>query len=313
MHGTRIRRMEGLAVKLSNLLDPRLILLDEGVSSIDGAIAAGVAAFSDQQLHALRREDVLAKVRERQALGGTVFPTGIAIPHARLAGFDDILIAAIRPRLPIPVEGQKPVELLWLVLTSQAASSTYLKVLANLAKLSKDADAMRALGRAESASRFIDIVERGGYEIEKGLHVSDIMSREVTTILDTATLRELTDLMFTRTLRYLPVVDSAGALVGEVGVLDLIAAGIPDYVYRVGSLKFLDEFEPMEDLLKNEGTILVRSIMKPPVRSIAPDSSVLAVAFEMTRSRKRHFPVVENGRIVGVVSSMDILSKVLRA
>jgi CBS domain-containing protein len=69
----------------------------------------------------------------------------------------------------------------------------------------------------------------------------------------------------------------------------------------------------MEELLKNEGTILVRSIMKPPVRSIAPDSSVLAVAFEMTRSRKRHFPVVENGRIVGVVSSMDILSKVLRA
>jgi PTS system nitrogen regulatory IIA component len=179
--------------------------------------------------------------------------------------------------------------------------------------MSKDEEVMRSLGQAETASRFIDIVDRGAYEIEKGLHVSDIMTREVTTILDTATLRELTDLMFSRKLRYLPVVDSAGSLVGEVGVLDLIAAGIPDYVYRVGSLRFLDEFEPMEELLKNEGTILVRSIMKPPVRSIAPDSSVLAVAFEMTRSRKRHFPVVENGRIAGVVSSMDILSKVLRA
>lgn len=298
---------------LSNLLDPRLILLDKEVSSVDEAIVAGVAAFGDQQLHSLRREDVLAKVRERQALGGTVFPTGIAIPHARLAGFDDILIAAIRPRVPIPVEGQAPVELLWLVLTSQSASSTYLKVLANLAKMSKDETAMHSLSRADSAARFIDVVDRGAYEIEKGLHVSDIMTREVTTILDTATLRELTDLMFSRTLRYLPVVDAAGVLVGEVGVLDLIAAGIPDYVYRVGSLRFLDEFEPMEELLKNEGTIPVRSIMKPPVRSIAPDSSVLAVAFEMTRSRKRHFPVVDNGRIVGVVSSMDILSKVLRA
>jgi nitrogen PTS system EIIA component len=300
-------------MKLSNLLDPRLILLDREVSSIDEAIATGVAVFSDQQLHSLRREDVLSKVRERQALGGTIFPSGIAIPHARLTGFDDILIAAIRPKTPVPVEGQQAVRLIWLVLTSQAASSTYLKVLANLVKLSRDDSAMQLLAHAESGSRFIDVVEHGGYEVEKGLHVSDIMTKEVTTILDSASLRELTDLMFTRKLRYLPVVDSAGLLVGEVGVLDLIAAGIPDYVYRVGSLKFLDEFEPMEELLKNEGTILVRSIMKPPVRSIAPDSSVLAVAFEMTRSKKRHFPVVDGGRIVGVISSMDILSKVLRA
>jgi nitrogen PTS system EIIA component len=300
-------------MKLANLLDPRLILLDAEVGTIDEAIIVGVAAFTDHQLHSLHRDEVLEKVRERQTLGGTIFTTGIAIPHARLAGFDDILIAAIRPRVPVPVEGQKAVSLLWLVLTSQSASSTYLKVLANLVKLSKDDEVMQSLSRVENSLRFIDLVERGGYEIEKGLHVSDIMTRDVTTIQESANLRELTDLMFSRKLRYLPVVDASGFLVGEVGVLDLISAGIPDYVYRVGSLKFLDEFEPMEELLKNEDTIPVKSIMKPPVRSIAPDSSVLAVAFEMTRSRKRHFPVVEDGRIVGVISSMDILSKVLRA
>ena len=69
----------------------------------------------------------------------------------------------------------------------------------------------------------------------------------------------------------------------------------------------------MAELLKNEDKIAVGAIMKPPVRSIAPDSSVLAVAFEMTRSKKRHYPVVEDGRVVGVISSMDILSRVLRA
>lgn len=290
-------------------------MLDRDVSSIDEAIIAGVTAFSGNHLRAMKREEVLERVRERQALGGTIFPTGIAIPHARLPGFDDIVIAVVRPRVPIvvPVDGQVPVRLVWVVLTSQSASSTYLKVLANLAAISKDDAAMRSLLSADSASRFIESVEAGGYEVEKGLHVSDIMTCDVLSIRDDATLRELTDKMFSHKLRYLPVVDATGLLVGEVGVLDLIAAGIPDYVYRVGSLKFLDEFEPMADLLKNEDKILVGSIMKPPVRSIAPDSSVLAVAFEMTRSRKRHFPVVEDGQIVGVVSSMDILSKVLRA
>jgi len=305
--------MKGQAMKLANLIDQKLILLDKNISTIDEAIVLGVGAISTQQLHSLQREDVLAKVRERQLLGGTVFPTGIAIPHARLHGFDDILIVAIKPRIPINIEGSNPLCLVWLVLTSQSASSTYLKVLANLAKLSKDEPTMKALLMAESASRFLDVLEHSPYEVEKGLHVSDIMTRELTTILDTASLRELADLMFSKKLRYLPVVDAKGLLVGEVGVLDLISAGIPGYVYRVGSLRFLDEFEPMEDLLKNEDTIPVKSIMKPPIRSIAPDSSVLAVAFEMTRSKKRHFPVVENDRLVGVVSSMDILAKVLRA
>ncbi|MBL8967949.1 MAG: CBS domain-containing protein [Spirochaetaceae bacterium] len=300
-------------MKLAHLLDPKLVLLDAAVSTIDEAIVAAVDEFADHHARSVNREVALARVRERQALGGTVFPTGIAIPHARLADFDDLLVAAVKPVSPIAVEGQPPVRLVWIVLTSQSESSSYLKVLAGLAELSMNGPAMARLLAADSASRFIDIVEEVGYEVEKGLHVSDIMTREVVSVRDDASLHELTDLMFARKLRYVPVLDAKGELVGEVGVLDLIAAGIPDYVYRVGSLKFLDEFEPMEELLKNEDKILVRSIMKPPVRSIAPDSSVLAVAFEMTRSRKRHFPVVENGRIVGVVSSMDILSKVLRA
>jgi len=303
------------SMKLANLLDPRLVLLDQDVSSIDEAIVAGVAAFSAGNLRSLGRDEVLARVRERQALGGTVFPTGIAIPHARLPGFDDIVIAAVRPLVPIvePDGEGTPVRLVWVVLTAQTASSTYLKVLANLAAMSKDGAAMDALMAVETGYKFVEAVEAGGYVVEKGLHVSDIMTREVVSIREDASLRELTDRMFANKLRYLPVVDAAGLLVGEVGVLDLIAAGIPDYVYRVGSLKFLDEFEPMAELLKNEDKIAVGAIMKPPVRSIAPDSSVLAVAFEMTRSKKRHYPVVEDGRVVGVISSMDILSRVLRA
>lgn len=300
-------------MKLSNLLDPRLILLGRNVESIDQAIVECVSSLSANRLRSISKDEALARLRAREMLGGTTFPTGIAIPHARFEGFDDILIIALIPLVPIPVAGQRPVELVWCVLTSQASSSTYLKVLAHLASISKDEVTMAALTRADSGARFVDCIDKGAYEVEKGLHVGDIMSRNVISIRDDASLRELTDLMFQNKLRYLPVIDTVGRLVGEVGVLDLIAAGIPDYVYRVGGLKFLDEFEPMQMLLANEDSIQVRSIMKPPITSIAPDSPVLAVAFEMTRSRKRHFCVVEGGRLVGVISSMDILSRVLRA
>jgi PTS system nitrogen regulatory IIA component len=119
--------------------------------------------------------------------------------------------------------------------------------------------------------------------------------------------------MWTKRLRYVPVVEKSGRLVGEIGVLDIIAAGIPDYANRLEGLAFLSELEPMEILLKNEGTMRVSSIMKPPVAILEPDSSVVDVAFRMVRSKKRHFPVLSKDRIVGVVSSMDILAKLLRA
>ena len=138
------------------------------------------------------------------------------------------------------------------------------------------------------------------------------MTKDVISISETATLKEVLDLIYQKKLHYLPIVNQAGGLVGELGVLDLIAAGIPDYAFRIGSLKFLAELEPMTELLQNEDKILVGSIMQKP-KPIGPSASVIEVAFEMARGKKRHFAVVEQGQLIGVVSYMDIVSKVLRA
>ena len=51
----------------------------------------------------------------------------------------------------------------------------------------------------------------------------------------------------------------------------------------------------------------VRDLMTRGVRTCRPDDPVKAVMAEMTRHRFRHMPVVQAGRLVGVISIGDVV------
>ena len=51
----------------------------------------------------------------------------------------------------------------------------------------------------------------------------------------------------------------------------------------------------------------VRDLMTKGVRTCRPDDLVKSVMAEMTRHRFRHMPVVEDGRLIGVVSIGDVV------
>jgi mannitol/fructose-specific phosphotransferase system IIA component (Ntr-type) len=308
-------------MKLSNLLDPRLVLLDSDVATIEEAIEQGLRSIVSLYSHEVNYDDVLQRLNERRRLGGTCLPSGITVPHARLPVFKDFIISVIVPKKPIIADEKcmdssctdaPPIRIVWLILLSQTASTLYLNTLAKIVEASKDDKIMAALTGAESSNQFVAVMENAGYLVKKDLTVADIMSKEVVSVKETATLKEVMDVIYAKKLHYVPVVSESGALVGELGVLDLIKAGIPDYAFRIGSLKFLAELEPMTELLQNEDKILVGSIMQKPM-PIPPTTTVVEAAFEMARGKKRHYSVVENGRLLGVVSYMDILFKVLRA
>lgn len=51
----------------------------------------------------------------------------------------------------------------------------------------------------------------------------------------------------------------------------------------------------------------VAEAMTAPAITAAPDQNVLGALTVMTRKRVRHLPVVENGRVVGIVSIGDLV------
>ena len=58
---------------------------------------------------------------------------------------------------------------------------------------------------------------------------------------------------------------------------------------------------------KDPGKVEVKDIMSEPLQTVSPDEDIRGVAALMARSGIRRFPVMDGGRLVGLISSSDIL------
>ena len=296
-------------MKLGSLIDRECILVGESFPDADSAIRHLIEIFHRKRKLPISIEQTLAVVRERENLGGTVLPTGVAIPHGRLDEFHDLLIGIWIPPSPVGV-GEQEVKAVFFFLTSKSGTALYLPVLAALSKWSQDSAAfgrfLSVRSPAEAAA------ELDGIILKNEITVEDIMTPDPTTCRKKCTLAELADLFYQQGLSFVPVVDENGYQIGEVTIKDLISRGIPDYVRRLANTKFLKTLEPFEALLQEEDNILVGEIMRKPSRNITRDASVIEAATLMTAKGFRHLPVVDGKKVVGIVSEMDILKKVIR-
>jgi CBS domain-containing protein len=89
--------------------------------------------------------------------------------------------------------------------------------------------------------------------------------------------------------------------VGSVVVAD--AAGAP-----VGIVTDRDLRRKVVAEARDAATTPVREIMSSPLVTLRPGAFAFEAVLEMTRHRIRHVVVVEDGRLVGVVSSRDVLA-----
>ena len=97
--------------------------------------------------------DVVAAVTERERLGSTGVGYGVAIPHARLEGIDEVRAVFARLETPLDYEAidDRPVDLVVLLLAPVGASSLHLKALAQVSRLLRREDIRERLRSAPNA------------------------------------------------------------------------------------------------------------------------------------------------------------------
>ena len=298
-------------MKLHNLLTEAWILLDRPITSKEEGIRLLLKTFLTQQPFRRTSEDLETLIRERENLGGTTFPTGIAVPHARLEELEDVIILILRPSQPLP-DPVAPIRLITLMLVSQNKPGRYLNALAGFLKLSQKPDVFETLLASSSPSDFLNVLTNYDYSLEKITTVEEILPKETPTITPEATIHDLIDLFYKNNLSYAPVINEEGHLIGEISLADVLQAAFPEESSSWGNLKFLRSFEPMERLAEQETSIHVGELMKPVTFGCSPTTPVGELAFEFLQKKRRHCPVVRGKQLVGVLSIMDILNKVIR-
>jgi CBS domain-containing protein len=152
----------------------------------------------------------------------------------------------------------------------------------------------------------------------KEMKVRDVMNVMPITVQAEAPVSEAARLLRENKISGMPVLDGE-KLVGVVSESDLLR--LLSVEEKEGGLWLPSPFEifevPFRDLIKWEKMHAaldeipkknVERVMSRNLHEVGPDDSVEEAAGIMTRHRINRLPVVENGRLVGIVTRGDIIS-----
>jgi len=108
-----------------------------------------------------------------------------------------------------------------------------------------------------------------------------------------------------------PVVDSSGKLIGVVTEKDLIDQNkqlhMPTVIALFDAVIYLDSQKKFEEELKRFTGTRVEDICSRDVITVAPDTPLSQVASIMAENSVHTLPVVEAGRLVGVIGKRDVI------
>jgi acetoin utilization protein AcuB len=136
------------------------------------------------------------------------------------------------------------------------------------------------------------------------MQVKDLMSRQVVTIGTSESCLDAVVRMQRVRARHLPVVNREGLLVGIITDRDLRHHLFsPPAFQALGSTRV--------DVLLDG--VHVAEIMSTDVVTTAPDTSLADAAFTMRKEKVGSLPVLENGRVVGILTETDVLRHIVRA
>ncbi len=131
---------------------------------------------------------------------------------------------------------------------------------------------------------------------KSGVKAGDIMQRAVTTVTPRTTIKDLARIIVNTKKRRIPVV-SDGELVGIISVMDV--------------LKFLKEGEFKSVMSEDVLSETVDKIMKQPT-VVFPDTDLDSIVTKMKDMNFGGFPVVEDSKLVGIITTTDVIKAFYR-
>jgi PTS system nitrogen regulatory IIA component len=144
---------------LSDLLSPERIRCDVHSSSkkrLLETISQDLARNSDD----LSQRVIFESLCARERLGSTGLGNGVAIPHGRVKGSQDIQATFISLKKPIAfdaIDGE-PVDLLFALTVPESCNEDHLNLLAQIAELFSDPDLLKELREAESPGKLLQLL-----------------------------------------------------------------------------------------------------------------------------------------------------------
>jgi len=107
------------------------------------------------------------------------------------------------------------------------------------------------------------------------------------------------------------VIDAAGKLVGMLSMYDIFLLLRPKHIHIWGEIKDVDVAGILDEACRRAIPILVGDIMTTDLITIAPDTHLLRIIDIMIKKHVRRLPVLEAGKMVGMVYMSRVFQHLL--
>ena len=143
------------------------------------------------------------------------------------------------------------------------------------------------------------------------MKIREVMTADVVTVTPTTSLHDVAQLLADRRISGIPVVDDGGRCIGVVSEADILVKelGHPE-PRRPLDWIFGDRHDP-EELRRRSARTAGEAMSAPPI-AVGPDRPIRMAADLMVSRRVNRLPVVEAGRLVGIVTRADLVRAYLR-
>jgi CBS domain-containing protein len=143
--------------------------------------------------------------------------------------------------------------------------------------------------------------------------VSEYMDDQPVSVSPDASVEEVARVLGENELHGVTVVDGDGRVVGIVTENDLVIGDdegdlhIPAYIELFGGLVFLEPFRRFEQRMKKAVAATAEQMMSADPRTVGPHDDVHEAAHVIVETGHNRIPVVDGGRLVGVISRADVV------
>lgn len=122
----------------------------------------------------------------------------------------------------------------------------------------------------------------------QSLKVKEYMSTRLITFKAQTHVVEAMDVLLKHRISGAPVVDDDGKLIGILSEVDLMQVIVQDSYY-------------------DESVGIVGDYMRTEVDTVSPEVDIYTLAGMFLKARRRRYPVVRDGKLVGQISRRDVL------
>jgi CBS-domain-containing membrane protein len=147
------------------------------------------------------------------------------------------------------------------------------------------------------------------------LKVKDIMTREVKTVSPETEIAQAAKLLLSERINGVPVVNKTGEVVGILCQSDLIAQQksipIPSLFTLLDGYIPLTLLSRLDKEVEKIAATTVNHAMTPDPTTVNSDTDIDKVAGLMVEKNYHTLPVVDDGKLVGIVGKEDVLKTLL--